>query len=1416
MPATATASASASAPSPLDPPRFADDEPLSVWRIEGASGSDGVKEGAAPVHAIGGTVRVRKAFEEWDSPSDAPQDKPIAIELVRGLNGVDDEAWRVLVDGKLQEVKGDDPHWLPPPFPLDHAYDKDTRVRPLMFGVRLENEALEPARVELVIEQVERSASRQDQTSMDADRAQELRRIPLTPYATRDAAADAVRTPYAIHAPMQSAMGLICYDEMEKANKRAAAKRLQVVAQSTRYKVNIVRRLIKATSQRPYAMTPRVNISKSDFTKLLNSPFYKPEKWKQLRDDGRNLFEINEEDALLNRIREYVLGGTIKTAPSAIALQFDEIRDACEEMANTENKPSFADKIFAMRMYLLTKKSSLAATLLDALATDSLYKHKEALDEYQKELTKAESGGDKEQAVEKVKADYEKAYNALKKADGEKKNTELVFDAMPIQARLTTTVRLRMRVEVIEYGGQTSAFTFESNRDYGAAAQAVYSELSTDIETYKTSATELIECLRKLSVDSTELPKKRSWFNVLFWKSENVLPYTAVFSEMEKTIGYITSVVETTVPAWPPLESLENLEARNQSLLEDDDDSTDDIVSKIDFLDEPGSEDKSTIDDKIVEQLETLVRKEFDVSVENIWNVSSELIPSEAVVFTATRQLQNIVHASSITPTLKPPLDASLPDRLIVPKSVNYGGYSLWQRFKAGLYGFAWQTSLQLLVATAVTAITGGGAGPSAAVSSMSFSGMLRAGKEFMGYDVELQQDTWKNMVNSVIGGTVGGVNNGNLVVEQARIKNLSGKTRDTAYVRALEKVFGNPIDSATEHARFSLIRMYERENVNASEFGLLQYSQETGRRFRFWEVHTLNQDEYDNLALQALYTNEDWDRTPYTTSLILLPPVDVADFAYQTQTLRRLPLANAAKRTTGVVLAPNAPAMLAASAAFEELRHAVDRVYLPPTTLEHVASPSHKTARIMAESGAALIVAAFGAKVGVTLVTGDDPIWQCMPGGHAARLAIRHLPLFHYVEARMRMRASTDVAKLSAELWGPSYKRAMVDAFARELQEKAKASNYNGYSNIADRVIDVAQSYARTRKLSQDAVGALAVVASSAAMLENSWQYRDDVVAQIISEERTPYSDQKGLSMPTPPNETVAIVHRLSTFWAARRVDIGDTRNIPLGNGVGALVDTLSALRMSEDRVQHYYCPVGSRLDALPGEDSPFGAEALSLKLVWIEALYKASTLLQNALRDAEHGTMVDQMRIKPIFAGENVTGFARHPLVVALHGSVVQAFLSKTGEENNATADGETDDDTDLPESLLKAAKIVFDGLATTGHRIRRRVALARTIAFNADRFLHAFALATLNTTESKSIFIESVNSVHHIQALAIALAMYVTEVGGIYTELYVPVAANVRSELHGMLEAIKNVCTDSSKDVHVIKLSEACLAIGGFSAS
>lgn len=242
-------------PSPLDRPGL-DDPPQREWVLDAEDGTSiGLADGHAQrTHALVAPLEFRPDStltdrELEDARPERPSERnPIAIELVRGANGpgrdADVDEWTVLIDGVRCTPVGRpnetfdrdvDVYHLPLPFDDDRSlYDSrldggPSSVRPLAFGVRIEAEALRPAKVELVMEQVVESADTEQQDAADSsaffwtqsgercgeEQTAVMSSQSLEPYTPLDLIAPCITTPYPLRAAATSALGLLHFNRGE-------------------------------------------------------------------------------------------------------------------------------------------------------------------------------------------------------------------------------------------------------------------------------------------------------------------------------------------------------------------------------------------------------------------------------------------------------------------------------------------------------------------------------------------------------------------------------------------------------------------------------------------------------------------------------------------------------------------------------------------------------------------------------------------------------------------------------------------------------------------------------------------------------------------------------------------------------------------------------------------------------------------------------------------------------------------------------------------------------------------------------------------------------------------------------------------------------------------------------------------------
>jgi len=209
-----------STPSYLDSPRFFDDEPLSAWFFKNRSEERSFVASRSSVQAK--RLAYSTASRIPRRPPDNPAD-PIVVEIVKGANGPFDDTWTVLVDGiqcrQLPRYFQNENQvfrcTLPPgvdPQTQNQSNNtrirKDSCVRPVVFGVRLEAEARSPSKVTIEVQQVLTTNERIKKHD-DEDDVQVIETLDLKPYRVSDLESNSVSFMYPFCAPAPNILGIL-------------------------------------------------------------------------------------------------------------------------------------------------------------------------------------------------------------------------------------------------------------------------------------------------------------------------------------------------------------------------------------------------------------------------------------------------------------------------------------------------------------------------------------------------------------------------------------------------------------------------------------------------------------------------------------------------------------------------------------------------------------------------------------------------------------------------------------------------------------------------------------------------------------------------------------------------------------------------------------------------------------------------------------------------------------------------------------------------------------------------------------------------------------------------------------------------------------------------------------------------------
>tara|TARA_X000001036_G_scaffold439627_1_gene491486 strand:- start:3478 stop:8514 length:5037 start_codon:yes stop_codon:yes gene_type:complete len=637
--------------------------------------------------------------------------------------------------------------------------------------------------------------------------------------------------------------------------------------------------------------------------------------------------------------------------------------------------------------------------------------------------------------------------------------------------------------------------------------------------------------------------------------------------------------------------------------------------------------------------------------------------------------------------------------------------------------------------------------------------------------------------------------------------------------------ILGVPVTSAVLASKEAMkkMRLAQLEilkSYDTTERVGVVYNHVLGQRCVFvehYEVSAFGKVVFETLRPQ--YNAIDWDRVPDSNALRLFPPVDITETLYEAEELRGVQLTKMVEFTTGNqgILVGMTPSDVAAKAAVLEIEEAVvsekRRRFDGGSLMESTAQMSFN----IVDSAARVLSAVFSRSNGLTLVGGSDIIWSCARGGSAARLAVRHLPLFRKSQSVEDQSAENENVKRLLGFWTKP-RREMVAGFIKVLVKDAseilRSSNTSprslpGSKSLAEesaRLFARVHTLANSKSLSlhdPDYDSAIRIVGAVIAhkltfdgsLFKSFAQCANGDRLQFYTMEAFKFLDQKEVPA---PRYKAPIPQISQAAWASRRVDVQFARSLNLPRsqigaetrgGTNDLIQRLSGLQLESAGPAEklvYFCPTGSRIDRLPGA-APFAVDSSSERVIWLYQVQEAAFAVSEAVReidpdldgadgvdDADTAGEKDLPKVRTTWPGDtNVTGVARHPLVVVLEGNQIQIMLSKseTGEPIEAdkkdTGVEEEEEKKNMACALKKFSRL-DDKLRRT---MREKVQRARRIAHNAERFFFALSLATMFLTAKPHIVVE-LKETENVYSLCIALALLSVELGNPIFDLTVRV--------------------------------------------
>lgn len=951
-----------------------------------------------------------------------------------------------------------------------------------------------------------------------------------------------------------------------------------------------------------------------------------------------------------------------------------------------------------------------------------------------------------------------------------KESLQFLYNRLSLDERIPTVLRLEHRLEVTELSGAVRIVRLRpTTENHGMAAHAALTRLVDDIYVMNDALDGLLACIKGEAFD----PKKRP--------------------RLQKLYDGLPAPAESTKAWWKSL------------------------------WDDPATKE---LDERSLIGGISNIRVMCSEGIFPVWPPVEELesgdgssVDTTAVAIEVDaptrRVLPQVVHPTAVYPALLKPVDTAPPDdfaRLPLKRLLlKVESSGMVAAVAVGVL-----TSIAYLVRRTFSAVGSG----VAAVANIPLTpvGILRV---IPGGVYNTLVGTVKGTWNAGVGAAKAARATHRYVVAQGYARNSLDQAVSEKYREAVKLLRGTPVLSCHANATNAVRAL--RESTD------LVYLAPNSARFRFYQWYT-GSEAIDG-AVRA--DDDAWDAAPDGAALQLLPPTDVADALFEATALRRVPLAPAVRAVVGAVDAgtPTTPAQLAAVAAHAELlaRLEAERIDLDGS---HLTASVFDQALRLATEGAALVVAAYGERAGITRVAGDDDYWRCLPGGTAARLALRHLSIFALAEAVRRAGAGAgagpgadaDAHQLVAVTWSRT-RRAVVDEFARAWVDEARRMAAHArrapwpLGGVPDEdLVDAVRALARLQALARDAVAPLAAVAGSPSVAPTLAGARGLQLVAANEEQLGTFSDQRQRTPPVVrPNH-----EKLAMAIASRRADPAALRAWRPGTGAADLTQRLAGLRVdaaeSTSPGEHCYFPLGSRLLALPSS-VPFDVSALAARLVWLEhVLVSAPGVAVEPTQPAPPAPGVVRVR-----HAQQPKGLQRHPLVVGVHDGAVELCYASGWYPDAAR--GAPDDAEQVVDSEIgivdAVARIYAPADGATGRRLRTTVHHARSLAFMADRFSNALMLAHVRHPTATVVQVEpkptderhraEMETEHSAVALVMALALLIGETGTTGT---VPTLVVENEKQRQQVLQVVDACVTAARRAmdrgcRVVRLAELALA-------
>ena len=599
---------------------------------------------------------------------------------------------------------------------------------------------------------------------------------------------------------------------------------------------------------------------------------------------------------------------------------------------------------------------------------------------------------------------------------------------------------------------------------------------------------------------------------------------------------------------------------------------------------------------------------------------------------------------------------------------------------------------------------------------------------------------------------------------------NLKAANREHA-----KKEMGIPVDDAFASARQSVKnwKAAEKKRIGIYEDAHVVYNIETGKRFHFKEFYSgesFSHDEY-----MPVHEPQHWDLVG-NEMLYVSTPMGVSEALFEAQELRGVPISDTVSFTTGKGDTTTTELLLddTASNAFNTLAQDVVHAMKVAHNGERLmASPAEMCMRIV-EGAVELLKCAYGDAKGTKLVTADDVVWQCAKCGLFARFSIRYLSLFLACPV-FKEDTGTDFVNKSLEFWSKR-RRSVVNAFCNVLLSEAKsyakidqAKLYaqNQSNNTSEVFKLLSRVYALSAaKVSQPEMGKLLTVLQPRGV---------DIPVDSIYESYESAQEQANL------NARLLEVKNEVAVWASRRMNTRLSRGLTIGSGAESVLTSLAAIDISDDKQSGwpqeaiFYCPVGSRLDSLPGNRA-FVSQSMNQRVIWMDALQDAAETLLGVCQEPSDTEGQWTIEARPLTKRTGMLGVARHPVAIVAKGRKIDVGLA----ENVDFADVN-----DLSQKIM----------------------MMRKRAYNADRLFFAISLAYSTLEVGNTLHVNLPQD--DVLCMAIALAMRHVEGGSrsILLILHVASPLDAQKSLEGV---ISQVNTARSLGCRVCSLGELAFCL------